>query len=183
MRLLISISLLFVFHSIQGQISKETWLANGSASYSSTKYNSAAGSKNVDFELQLSPAIGYFLFDKLAIGIKAPISKIGVKGQGTDKFTTYTDFNLGPFIRYYLLPDNKPVNVLIECGYEYGYIKGDNDVVKKNTYLFSAGSVFFLTESLGIELLIGYSTFKFNEFKGLNNSIQCGIGLSIQLAK
>ncbi|MBC7688487.1 MAG: hypothetical protein H7211_09940 [Aquabacterium sp.] len=167
------------------QITKGNWLLGGNASFASTNYKSDAGSKSIGFDLKLTPNIGYFIIDKLAAGAKVGIGKNGFKAQGTSVSSTYTDFNIGPFVRYYLLSSEKLINILTEVTYQYGFA-GGNGVSKKptkSTFAFATGPAIYFNNSVGLEFLIGYSTYKYATFLGSNNTIQFSIGFQFYLEK
>lgn len=174
--------LLFLIKT-NSQITKKNWLVGGAANFTSTNYKSEAGQRNTAFNIQITPNIGYFIADKFAAGVKVGIGKQGTKATGTSIFTTYTDANLGPFLRYYFLPANKDVNILSEGTYQHGLIKGDHGKVFKNTFTFVTGPVVYFNSSVGIEFLLGYSTSKYVGFAGSNGTIQAGLGLQVHLEK
>ncbi len=163
------------------QITKGNWMLGGTISYASTNYNSINyGGPHTTYNLQVSPTPGYFFVDKIAGGIKAGISKIG----DVDLNTSYTDFNMGPYFRYYLLASEKQVNVVTEAAYLYGFEKGSTpDKTSKNTFSFSAGPVIYFNNVVGLEMLVSYSTYKFSKIDGNNNTIRFGIGVQVHLEK
>lgn len=180
---IISILLTAVLISINAnsQITKRNWMLGGVISYASTNYNSENyGAPHISYNLQIKPNIGYFFIDKLAAGIKTGIGKIGDKGLRT----SYTDFNVGPFCRYYLLNSGKNVNVIAEGGYLYGFETGTaSEKTFKSTFTLSAGPVVYFNTVVGLEFLISYSTYKFSIVPGNNNTVMFGLGLQVHLEK
>lgn len=170
----------FSLNSIS-QITKGNWMLGGLISYASTNYNSTNyGSPHTSYNLQVRPGAGYFFIDKLAAGIKVGIGKIGDKGLRT----SYTDFNFGPFCRYYLLNPEKNINIITEAGYLYGFETGTaSGKTQKNTFSFSAGPVIYFNTVVGMEMLISYSTYKYPIVTGSNNTIMFGIGLQVHLER
>ncbi len=179
-RWLCSIAFL-VSTAIQGQITKGNWMIGGGISYASSNYNSENyGASHTSYNFQVKPNIGYFIIDNLAAGVKVGVGKIGDKGLRT----SYTDFNFGPFCRYYFLNSEKNVNVIAEGGYQYGFEKGTTPLkISKNTFTLSAGPVVYFNTVVGLEFLISYSTYKFSGIKGSNNTIMFGLGLQIHLER
>lgn len=163
------------------QITKKNWMLGGNISYASTNYNSTVyGPPHTTYYLQISPNIGYFFVDKLAGGLRAGISKTGEEARNQ----SYTDFNVGPYFRYYLLNLEKQVNVVTEAAYLYGFEKGSTpESTSKNTFSFSAGPVIYFNNVVGLEMLVSYSTYKFSQIEGNNNTIRFGIGLQVHLEK
>lgn len=170
----------YFFNTANCQITKGNLMLGGVISYSSTNYKSENyGIPHTSYNLQIKPNVGYFFIDKLAAGIKTSIDKIGDKGG-----TSYTDFNAGPFCRYYILNSEKNVNIIAEGGYIYGFETGTaSEKTSKNTFTLSAGSVVYFNTVVGLEFLISYSTYKFSGIKGSNNTIMFGLGLQVHLEK
>ena len=125
-KVLTSISLtIFFLNCAKSQITKHNWLLGGNINYSSTNFNSENfGVPHNLNTLQINPNIGYFPLDKFATGIKIGIEKINVKEPGTSGYNRYTNLNLGPFVRYYLLKPINNINILTEGAYLYGFEKG-----------------------------------------------------------
>jgi len=174
------ISTSFIVINANSQVTKGNWMLGGAISYASTNYNSENyGIPHTAYNLQITPNVGYFFIDKLAAGIKTGIRKIGDK-----RGTNYTDFNVGPFCRYYLLNPEKMVNILAEGGYQFGFEKGTTSTkTLKNTFTFSCGPAVYLNTIVGMEFLVTYSTYKFSGTQGNhnNNTIMFGLGLQIHL--
>jgi hypothetical protein len=156
-------------------------MLGGVISYASTNYNgSDYGEPHVGYNFQVKPNVGYFIADKFAIGITTLINSSGVKPTGTTGYNKLTDFNIGPFVRYYLLPTDNRTNILTETTYQIGYEKrNQNDPALKNTFILAAGPVFYFNSSVGLEMQINYSLNKFKEFTGINHAIMFGLGLQI----
>jgi len=169
----------------KSQITKNSWMLGGLISYSSTNYNSTNyGEPHNAYNLQIKPNVGFFLIDKLATGVKTGIEKTGVKSFGTSTYSTYTNFNVGPYLRYYFLNPEKNVNILSEAAYQYGFEVGDgNDPSSKSNFVFSAGPVVYFNTVVGLEFLVSYSTYKFSGIWGSNNTVMIGLGLQVHLER
>lgn len=178
----IFLTILLLSRNSNSQITKGNWMLGGNISYASTNYNSENyGVPHNAYNLQVRPNVGYFFIDKLAAGIKTGIGKTGAKGG-----PNYTDFNIGPFFRYYFLNQDKNVNIISEGMYQYGFegsVSGSNNSTSKSTFAFSAGPVIYFNTVTGLEFLISYSTYKFSGIKGSNNTIMIGLGLQVHLEK
>jgi hypothetical protein len=180
---ILALSVLFINVTATCQITKGNWMIGGNTDFSSTSNKSEEGQRTTAFTIQITPNIGYFIADKFATGLKVSVGKEGVKATGTSRYSTYTNANFGPFLRYYFLPTDKLLNVLVEGVYQYGFIAGDNNKVFKNTFSISGGPVVYFNSSVGLEFLIGYSTFKYVGFAGSNGTVQVGLGLQVHLEK
>jgi hypothetical protein len=174
---------LFVSNFSSAQISKNTWLIGGNLNFSNSKNNTEGGSNTKEVELLINPTVGFFVLNKVAFGGKFSIGKKGVKNEASSDYIKYTDFNLGPFIRYYFLPNSPNFNLMLEGAYQYGFIKSGNEVINKNIYSLSAGTIVFFTETVGIEFLVGYSSYKYIDYSGYNSSIKIGLGLMAHFSK
>jgi hypothetical protein len=168
---------------LYAQLDKRNWLVGGNTSFTRTKYNSEAGQKNLGYEFRVNPNIGYFVKEKLPVGLRFPIWSGGTKAQGTGKYSRYTDLNLGPFIRYYILSSDNPYNLVTEVCYLYGETIGNTQKSSKNTFSFSAGPVVYFTSSAGLELLVSYSKTHISNFAGDNNSIIFNLGFQFHLER
>lgn len=186
--ILLIIAISFIVNSTKGQIIKGNWMIGGNISYSSTTYKSEALANNTGYVLKIEPDIGYFLADKFVVGLKADISKQGSKATGTSVFSSYTDFNIGPFFRYYFLPSENIINIIVEGAYLYGFEGGSTtgrggQKTSKNTFSLAAGPVVYFNSAVGLEFLIGYSTYKYVGFTGSNGTIQMRLGFQVYLEK
>ncbi|KAA9035706.1 porin family protein [Ginsengibacter hankyongi] len=192
--------LIFTFSSIlysSAQITKSNWLIGGTGLFNSTTYNSttgAAGQRVTD--IQLSPNIGYFLVDKFATGLKLGFGSSRYKTIGQNSLSKQTTYSLGPFIRYYFLRVRKQFNLLVDASYQYGIERGGGSSAPdgqplvfsitqytKNTFSIAAGPVIYFNPSVGLEFLIGYSSSKYVQHEGNNNTVQVGLGLQVHLKK
>lgn len=162
------------------QLTKGNWLIGGDVKFASTKLNSELGQKNTYYNCEIAPNVGYFLINKLAVGLKTNITLSGGKATGTTIYSTNTDYNFGPFVRYYFLQAESQYNILAEGVYQYGFVEGGTS---KNTFTFAAGPVIYFNTSAGLEFLVGYSSYKYSGFVGRNNTIQIGLGLQFYLEK
>ncbi|PZX59391.1 hypothetical protein [Hydrotalea sandarakina] len=192
MKFYLSCLLLLLSSSLaHAQLEQGTWLVGGAFSFSTdesrTPYpNSTIISVYRNTNFKINPSIGYFLFDKLAAGIKPQFTWYKATPiENSSGTANYTRFWIGPFIRYYLLKPDRQWNFLTEANYQYEITFNKPDKVGSNNYSFNAGPVIYLNSSVGIEFLMGYYYLtygagkQFNEFRG----IQLNIGLQIHLTK
>ncbi len=204
-KLLISLILLLTINSY-AQLDKKTWLVGGSGSFNSYKQNETFvfqgnGESNeiqrTIKEVEFSPKVGYFIIDKLVVGLGASftseksdaITITGSFGGGSSKSHS---FSIGPFARYYFLKKDMPYNILAEASYQLGSINNGNYIPqekgKSNMASFFIGPELFFNSSVGIELLVGYKTStdkmdnpNINSYA--RNGFQVAIGFQIHLEK
>src|SRR5437870_13812125 len=98
--------MLFVYYFGTAQINKGQFLIGGNASYSTHKVGPQSGDRQSMFSI--SPDAGYFVINKLALGVRAGLS--AYKVHTSSFYSKSTGFDLSPFVRYYFLPPTKKVN-------------------------------------------------------------------------
>jgi hypothetical protein len=181
--LLILISFTF-YNNADSQITKGNWMIGGAASFKSSKYDYGGVSLKQTIA-QLSGDVGYFVIDKLAIGLKPGYEKTGTKGNSNPlNDVNVNSYNIGPFARYYFLPVEKYVNIFSELSYQYGLMKTSQEV-SQNSNNFSGvlGCAAFFNSSVALEFTLGYSHYLYNNNAGKVNSVIAGIGFHFHLEK
>lgn len=173
----------FIFYvTANGQIAKKNWLLGGNMSFSSSKYYNYIGNYSYTV-FRIAGNAGYFIKDKFAVGLKPNIYFDHAQNTASD--TRSSSISIGPFLRYYALPKEVRTNLFFEGSYAYG----TNGLTNQNTshlksYSFLTGPVFFLNNSVGLELSVGYTYTKSND-PGNNktNIFQVGFGFQFYLEK
>ena len=173
------IAILFLLSlTTYAQITKGNWMMGGSGSfgnYKSTTGNSIGDSTNIS----IAPQIGYFLIDKLAIGTSGSFTYIFPTGDTK----IYTPYTLSPFLRYYYLKVEKDTNIFSEVSYEIMRFTTSFDyATNADKFKFKTGAVFFLTNSVGIEVALNYANQKTNK-DYTNRAIYLDVGFQIHLEK
>ena len=182
---LLSIILLFSI-AAKSQITKGNWMIGGNANFSFSSINTETGITKTT-TINLAPNIGYFFVDKFAGGIRLSVYKNHIKfGQPNNNSTTFSNYRIGPFVRYYFLPADKQYNILTEINYQFGNEKVETNTssgtnIKSNVFSFSAGPVIYFNSSVGIEFLLNYSSSGNNINSSRGSSLGIGIGLQIHL--
>lgn len=180
----------FSYLNVSAQLTQGNWLVGGTGNFYSYADNTSSSTYNIDSKMtriDISPSVGYFLIDKLALGFKPTFSSI--KGKVTNTGGMYTNVQrywIGPFGRYYLLDKENPFNIVTEISYQFGIFNSEGQ--KGNLSKFSAlvGPVIYFNSCVGLEFLLGYSQSK--EDVELANKIimkgfQAAIGFQIHLSK
>ena len=150
--------LYFSLNSSDGfsQITQNNWMMGGAGTYTNQKTD--------DFRttyLLVSPCIGYFVVDKLLVGITPEFVRY-TSSSGISKLVT-NEFNFGPFIRYYALKKENQFNIVTEAGYLFSSIKAKTNPgssTRTNIYYAGVGPKVFLNTSVGIECLFGFRHYK-----------------------
>lgn len=158
------------------QIIKGNWMMGGAASFSHNKRTDYTGTSELT-SLDVTPNVGYFFIDKLAVGASAIFRYVI-----TDENNNF-NYGIGPFVRYYFLEKEKPLNIFSEVS--YGFEKVNNGNPKIENFNVKAGVVYFLNSSVGIEAALNYLNQKYSDamYNGTNNSIYLGVGFQIHLEK
>lgn len=137
---------------------------------------------NTVFNMSITPKIGFFIQDNIAIG-----GEIGLGLTTGDGFTTFT-YSIGPFGRYYL--SDKRTQLLKQSRF---FLEGNAGFRGQNTDVrggsntstnglgigFGPGLAYFITQNIGLEALL-----KYNLTVGFGNSTtnsQLGFGLGFQI--
>ena len=181
---------LLFFKNSHAQIDKGIWLVGGSgkfysynSTYSSTSYSNQAKYTQID----LSPTIGYFVAEKVALGIKPTFSSI--KGKVTSlggSSTNVQRYLIGPFGRFYLLQATNNYNIVSDVSYQIGLFNAGGQNGKLSTFSALLGPVIYFNKSVGLEFLLGYSYSKEDveqANKEIRKGFQIGIGFQIHLEK
>ncbi|MEP6677159.1 MAG: hypothetical protein ABJA78_18505 [Ferruginibacter sp.] len=189
-------SLITISIVAKSQISKGNWLVGGSGSlYSYNEdYQTTPPVNSVQYKylnVDISASIGYFLLDKIVLGLRPAFSwfkgkGVSFTGNASGGSTDNKRYQIGPFGRYYFLKKDKEFNIVGDISYQYGVVDlNDPSNGHLNTFTISAGPVLYFNSSVGLEILLGYSSR--NEFYGDNKDYRKGfltsIGLQIDLEK
>jgi len=188
MQKVILLSLYLSFYSLNAncQIDKSNWLIGGNGNFSSLKeYDNLNNKISTAKYMLLSTNVGYFLFDKLAAGIRLRFSYQKSTFPGATYANSYSEFGVGPFVRYYYLKKENLVNIFSEISYQFNFAKSSNSTFKgnQNSLAFLAGPVIFFNNNISLEFPIGYSITKNQLSNNKTNSLQFGVGLQIHLEK
>jgi hypothetical protein len=190
--------------SLKGQITKDNWLIGGTANFSSSNQETVVQTgtqKSTYLNYSIAPNIGYFFLDKFAAGLKAGITKgkadYGDLRQGgvtvaSGGYSNATWFDLGPFVRYYLLSADKQFNLFAEGKYMYGIASLHPGKGTRHNYSFNAGPVIYFNSSVGLEFTVGYSSERTKHFHPDTNelvfsskikALQVGVGFQFYLER
>ena len=189
---LLGLFLLLVTKLSFGQLDKGVWLVGGTGSLLSSKYEYTSPTLSFSSDrlnIGVAPNIGYFVADKLALGLRMNYSKNKdqVNGAGGG-YSNVNRFSLGPSVRYYLLDKESRYNLLTEINYQYGLYSFKPTKGNSNTFNALVGPVIYLNTSVGLEFLVGYysttETIKqIGEITTKQNGFQFSIGFQIHLEK
>jgi hypothetical protein len=186
----------FFIQSVNGQIQKGNWLVGGSGGFSFDNQNTSNfptnnGSSSVNSKTStflLNSNIGYFIKDKLVIGVNPNLHLWNSKLN----YTNYPNLNnnsnskgssigLGLFTRYYLLNNNQNYNFIGEVSYGLDKFTDEDTYLKKTS--ISIGPVLFLNKNTSLDFLLNYtnSSKNYPNNKIGNDIISFNVGFQIYL--
>ncbi len=142
------------------QTEKGTFLLGGNVSYQLV---------DEQYFLNISPNIGYFVANKISIGLFSSLEKQNL----------LSDFLIGPNIRVYFLPSE--IGSFFAGGtYLYNYIKAPAQRFEGsfNGFNTSLGYAMFLNNSIAIQLSANYE-----KLEDRSGNLYFGIGFQIHLKK
>lgn len=190
------------------QINKGQWLMGGGALYSfnETNYGQTYSSQH---QVQTTPNFGYFLFNKVAVGVNVNFSYLKnndpITGVGGTGLLSSVGGTAGPFVRAYFLPGTSRINFMLHGSYQFGVIKNtvayryltfnpygnyastsyneSSSISRAHNFMIAGGPVFVLNPHVTMELLVAYNKQKIESSTIQTNSFFTGIGFQIHLGK
>lgn len=181
---------LLLFLNASAQLDKGIWLVGGTGNFLSSKYENSSLINSYTsnrLDIAVSSNVGYFVIDKLALGLKMGFTKYKEQVVSTGGlYSNVNRFSFGPFVKYYFLEKDKQYNILTDLSYQYGLYSFKPTKGNSNTFNASVGPVIYFNTSVGLEFLLGYySTKETIKQNGDNitkqSGFQIGIGFQIHL--
>ncbi len=166
--LLLSSTLVF------GQLEKGNYFLLGSSSLglSNEKYTIISGGTSTEqsktFSIAFQPKAGYFILDNLPIGLEISTGFDKTKYSNSDNKSSNSNFTIGPFARYYFLPQDK-LKPMVEISAGFGtnkYKSTSSQVTNESKYThmeysFGAGASYFFTKNVAFDALLSYESDKY----------------------
>lgn len=169
--------LITITTSTNAQITEGNWLVGGNVGFSYSESKPASFATMQTFTVQLSPNVGYFIWDKFALGTKVDYTYSSSRSEtGTSRFER---FLATPFVKYYLLNTYKMVNPFLESAYGFSII----NEASLRQFSVKGGAAVFLNDSVAFEVSLSYlnSTSK-NMYNG-SHTFLLGFGVQVHLKK
>lgn len=160
----------FVF----GQLEKGNIFIQASSSigFSTEKYSITRAGTTTEYSKSthfgFGPKVGYFVIDNLPVGLAINVNTNKTKYTGGSYESSNNNFTIGPFARYYFLPQDK-LKPMAEISAGFGSSKdkytsslNTTEESKYGIFKFSigAGASYFVTDHVAFDLLIDYSSSK-----------------------
>ncbi len=198
MKKILLVAGLALFGTASAQMEKGSWVIGGSTTLGfnnvNTKYS--AGSESVSepavSTFMVTPSVGYFVQDKVAIGLDLGFTSISQK-DGADKYTV-SSLSLMPTATYYF---KGATNLVPYLGAGIGYASNKStETYDGRTYTDTAdgfawkakgGLVYLLNQNVGLDLGLGYNQFTHNEtennvdYKTTVGTFGVSVGVSVFL--
>ena len=159
-----------------------------SASTDKSKIDGTTTTDNTNFQFGLNPLAGYFLSDRIAVGLGLGLNTSVTKYPDNipDKSTTAT-FYIEPFGRYYLISGKAGLfaQASISMGVGNTKVHYENASVETNHLSLDAGVspglYYYLTERLALEATIGWIGFEtqVDKYSNDNKDISSGFEMSL----
>lgn len=188
--LLVSFLVMFVFGAY-AQVEKGKFLLGGATGFSfssqtnSYQYESSLlNEEHKEQTIELTPRIGYFVIDNLAVGLQGEIASQKTKSGSDDWGDPTNTTGLSLFGRYYL--GGSAVKGFGQANLGFAaHSFGEEDWQKYSglTYGGRLGVAYFLNPKLSLDLSVGYNAGKFSSKEDFNPEIEnsqvdFGIGIS-----
>lgn len=154
------------------QLEKNNWLVGGTAyfGYAESKPKNQPSSNS--FAFSVNPNIGYFLDDNISAGL------VGGYYRNFAENSSGQSSSIGPFLRYYLLKTEKPLNIFTHISYEFDL--SNNEIVRPNVFTSKVGIVYFLNSSVGLECALNYRFAKSALYTDKNVFLNFGLQIHLE---
>jgi outer membrane protein len=178
-----------LFGLSNAQMTKGDWVISGNtgAGFNSINTTVKVGSESADgpkvTTFSVSPSVGYFVINKLAVGIELGYTTATTKYEGI-KATT-SSFSVMPTATYYFTNDSKFVPFL-GAGIGYASVKnsGETDFMGISAsdetttdglaWKVKGGVTYMATQSLGVNLGVSYDQFS-NKETYMNTDVKTNV--------
>lgn len=175
-KVLLSIVTVFTFGVLTAQEDTNFGFAKGDIFIEGNLGFYSSNDKNLDFkqsEFNFNPKAGYFLSDKLALGVELMYGS-QVDKVGGNKIEDFNSFGAGVFGRYYFLDLGQRFKTYAEAGLGFSTFNNNILDVKGNGFGMGAGLgiQYFVTEKIAINFgltdIIGFNSFKVDNAEAVN---------------
>lgn len=153
------------------QISQNNWMVGGSFAFTSSEAMDITTKTTL-----FSPNIGYFFVDRFAGGIKGNLSALKMEGEDVMSSSMF-----GPYLRYYLLKNDKDFNLHFDGSYMFGATKAAGETFNQNGYELAVTPMVFLNKHTALELRVSYGSVDTEGETEWTNTFGLGIGFQIHL--
>lgn len=168
----VTVLLIISCTSIMAQTGKGTFSLGGLIGVSSG-INKTLGTKREDISVSVAPAAGFFVADKMELGLYLSFGYTREKADG-DELGTYKTAGLGPYFKYYLFTSNEQFAFTLNTSMVFGISKRDfpadsfnRDATGNNfQFSFSPGFSYFFTGKIGLDFELRGITVNYSDPDG-----------------
>jgi opacity protein-like surface antigen len=128
-------------------ITEGTFSFGGNLSFSQQMFERSSSNRTV---LVVSPSFSYFILKKLAVGVSANFSRISLGSSNL------TEWGVGPAARYYFSVKKFAPFAGLGAAYGVNSSSETGDKFKTTRYTITAGTDYFVTKDIALELNINY---------------------------
>ncbi len=169
MKKLVVVVLVFVTTHLFAQTEKGDFLVGGSIGFQTT-----SGNSNITF----APNVGYFVKNNFAVGANVNLSSVK---QDIQKIT---EFDLGPFARYYVGHNNLRPFASLSLLYKTNTVKDTDDGTKSSVngfgYTLGVGAAAFFSPDVAFEGFFGYNFSQFETAES-NRGVSLNLGFQVYI--
>lgn len=203
MKKLLTVSAMLILGFANAQMTKGDWVISGNTGLGFNNTNSFTKVQGVKYgevktsSFSVTPSVGYFVTDGLAVGIDLGFNSISTK-ENSNK-TTVSSFSVMPTATYYFKTGSKFIPFLgAGIGYSTNKLKYDFDsssidplllletetVTDGLAWKLKGGVTYMATQSLGLNLGLGFDqfytkdTYSNVEYKTSTNNFGVNVGFS-----
>lgn len=147
--------LLMVTIAVSGQTVKGTKAIGGGISYSKESSTDPDFGDEESTEFSIAPSFGYFVADRILVGVNIAFSKSETDTYPTPEEST---FAFGPFARYYIHTSNEQFAFFGQASVMFGSVKRSNEFLtedikgKELEISIAPGFAYFFNEHWALEL-------------------------------
>lgn len=172
--LFFSIFLIFSLTS-NAQITKGHWMVGGNAAFSYSKSKPGSIIDSESFAMDISPNVGYFLFDKIAFGSRVDYFLSSYKTNSENLTSEY--LYAAPFVRYYFLEAENAINVFLESSYRFNLLYNNYS----SKFGIKGGLAIFLNRNVAFEIALEYLNLAANDVSEGLHFILLSFGIQVHL--
>lgn len=161
---------------LSGAVSAQTvnsgaWMLGGTIGFNSIKTD---GDDQSETYLNVSPSLGYFIINDLAIGARLSLTSYSYDGDSN------SEFGIGPWARYYIVNSSLFAQAGMDfgtAGFDFFSLLTDEGSTTLN---FGVGYSWFLNNAVAIEPMLQYSIYSGDEDGFFTDYNRFGFNISVQ---
>ncbi|MEL7123043.1 MAG: hypothetical protein AAFO07_26575 [Bacteroidota bacterium] len=154
------------------------WIVGGSDLFGSLDFLRSGSST---FQLELVPNVGYFLTDRLMVGLNSNISILDSRSFSS------TGLGIGPNLRYYPLNVEGKFQPFVDASASFIWFSQQSDFSDSNftvqRYELGVGATWFIDDNIAIEPELYFNYNQTGDFGSVNRNVVLDVALQFFLGK